>query len=344
MSNKISIDIGSRYLHIAEGDYQKGILTVQNSQSFELPQNCLDAESVTGSEALAEMITTSLRAGEFRARDVILTINATHAIIRELDLPKSKPKELDSMVKNEMHQTFHILNTDIIQYKEIGKTSDIDGVTLDRYRVAAIDKDFVDGYNNILDRTHLKAIAMDININAIDKLLSWAETVNDTKLGEKGVMLIDFGHSVLTVYIYSEDQTLFYRHLNIGSAEIDSILKNTFYKTDIEARTFKEKINFFDQSDDSEPYFEALKPFFYHMSDEVRKLSTFYINRSKGNSIGSCFLFGQGSELPGLADYWSTNLNLPTEKLLSVSKGNSKVTIQNPAHLNAIAALIRHQK
>lgn len=342
--SKISIDIGSRFLHVAEGDYQKGQLTVQNSQSFEIPSNCLDAETVIDGQLLADTVSNALKAGEFRAKEAILTINATHAIIREIDLPKAKPKELDSMIKNEMHQTFHVLNTDIIQYKEIGKAADSDGAALDRYRAAAIDKDFVEGYYQVLERTGLKAAAMDINVNAIDKLLGWTDTLNQTKIEDKGVMLIDFGHSITTVYIYSKEQPLFYRHLNIGSAEIDNLLMSTFYKQETEAKNFKEKLNFFDQSEDTALYFDALKPFFYHMNDEVRKLSTFYINRSKSTSIGNCFLFGQGSQMLGFPEYWSTGLNLPTEKLVSVGRAGSVVTVKNPAHFNAIAALIRNQK
>lgn len=342
--SKISIDIGSRFLHVAEGDYQKGQLTVQNSLSFEIPPNCLDAETVIDGLLLADTVSNALKTGQFKAKEAILTINATHAIIREIDLPKAKPKELDNMIKNEMHQTFHVLNTDIIQYKEIGKAVESDGSTLDRYRAAAIDKDFVEGYYHVLERTGLKAVAMDINVNAIDKLLDWADTVNQTKLEDKGVMLIDFGHSVTTVYIYAKDQPLFYRHLNIGSEEIDNLLMSNFYKSATEARTFKEKMNFFEQSEDTALYFDALKPFFYHLSDEVRKLSTFYINRSKSNSIGNCFLFGQGSEMLGFPEYWNTGLNLPTEKLVSVGRAGSVVKVKNPAHFNAVAALIRNQK
>jgi nucleoside diphosphate kinase len=43
------------------------------------------------------------------------------------------------MIRNEMQQTFHVIKSDIIQYKEIGKIVDHDGSKLKRYRVAALD-------------------------------------------------------------------------------------------------------------------------------------------------------------------------------------------------------------
>ena len=343
MSTKISIDIGSKNIHIAEGDFQKGLLTVQGSQSFELPSSCVSAETIEDSQLLADTIKSSLKAGQFSAKDAIITTNATHAIIRELDFPKAKPKELDQMIKTELYQTFHVLNTDIIQYKEIAKVESSDGDMLDRYRVAAIDQDYVNNYYNILELTGLKAIAMDLNINGIDKLLGWADSINEKPLDDNTVMLVDFGHSATTVYIYKKGQPMFYRHLNIGSSEIDNLLKNTFYIQDSEAKALKEKMEFFGTSTEAVPYFEALKPFFYHLNDEIRKLIAFYTNRSKESSVNYCYLFGQGAGILGLDNYWSISMNMPVEKIQSISKANATVKLLNPEHLNAIAALIRYQ-
>ena len=343
MSTKISIDIGSRNIHIAEGDYQKGVLTVRGSQSFEIPPGCIAAEAIEDSQLLADTIKSSLKAGQFNAKDAILTVNATHAIIRELDFPKSKPKELDQMIKTELYQTFHVLNTDIIQYKEIAKVESSDGDILERYRVAAIDQDYINSYYNVLELTGLKAVAMDLNINCIDKLLSWADSINEKLLDDQTAMFLDFGHSVTTVYIYKKDQPMFYRHLNIGSSEIDNLLMNTFYIQDSEVRALKEKMDFFGTSTEAVPYFEALKPFFYHLNDEIRKLIAFYSNRLKDNSVNCCYLFGQGIGLQGLANYWSTSMNMPVEKVQSVGKAGATVKVLNPEHLNAIAALIRYQ-
>lgn len=344
MSNKISIDIGSKNLHIAEGDFQKGVLTVKGGQSFELPPGCVASEAIEDGALLTETLANYLKAGEFTAKEAILTINATHAIIRELDFPKAKPKELDSMIKNEMYQTFHVLNTDVIQYKAIGQTADNDGALLDRYRVAAIEHDNVDHFHTLLERAGLKAVAMDINVNAIDKMVQWADSLNEKAIDDKTVLLIDFGHSVTTIYICTKNQPLFYRNLSMGSAEIDGVLKSTFYMEEADAVEFKKNTDFFANTTEAVPYFEALKPFLYHMNDEIRKLIAFYSNRNKEGGVSSCYVFGQGAELTGLIDYWGSSLNLPMEKLQSFSRGGSMVKVKHPAQLNAIAALIRYQE
>jgi type IV pilus assembly protein PilM len=342
--SRTCIDIGSKYIHIAEGDYQKNQLTVLKSGSSEISGECFDDEMVVNDELLAETIKSLAQREGFSLKEIVITINGTHSIIREVDIPHSKPKDLDDIVKNEMYQTFHILNTDIIQYKRIDRPLDEEDEGLDRYRVAAIDKDFVESYFRTARRLGGKRMSMDLNINAIDKLLDWADTLNETATDEKGFLLIDFGHTITTVYIYSKNQPLFYRHLNIGSSDIDKVLIDTFHREEKEAESFKKDMNFFDEKEDTVPYFEALKPILYHMVDEVRKLATFYINRSKGSSIGKCFLAGQGSNLPGFPQYWSISLGISTEKLQSISRGTTVIPLDNPGHLNAVAGLIRHKK
>lgn len=343
MSTKLSIDIGCSNLHIAEGDFQKGNLIIRGCQSFDLAPGCLGSERIMDAQLLSDTIQTAVKAAGFNTKEAIITVNGTHAIIRELELPKSKPKELKGMIKNEMHQTFHVLNSDIIQFKEIGKAIGEDGLTLDRYRVAAIDQNFVEGYYQALVRAGLKASAMDLNVNAIDKLLGWADRINEKGIEDRAVLLLDFGHSKTTVYIWMKDQPLFYRHLNIGSVELNNILKNTFYMQDADAKNLKEKTDFFRSKEEVAPYFEAMKPFLYHMNDEVRKLITFYMNRTKCNGIDTCYLFGQGSLLAGLEDYWHTSLNMPCEIVNSVGNANYKVSLSSPGHLNAVAALLRYQ-
>jgi hypothetical protein len=45
----------------------------------------------------------------------------------------------------------------------------------------------------------------------MDKLLTWADSINDRPYGEDAVMLLDFGHSLTTLYIVSKGRPIFHR-------------------------------------------------------------------------------------------------------------------------------------
>lgn len=354
MKTRVSIDIGSRNIHIVEGGFQKGQLSLRRSQSFELPENSIADETIKDPDLLANALSNALKTGKFHNGDAVLTINASHAVIRELDLPHSKPKELDSMIKNEMFQTFHIQKTDIIQYKEIGKI-DSDGDRLKRYRVAAIDQAIVESFLGVMSKAKLKASVMDVNINAVDKLLSWTDSINERPFGEDAVMLLDFGQSLTTLYIVAKGKPLFYRNINISSGSMDSILLSAAqqqYEDSLDvvpkdvttdARSIKEKKNLFAGTPEAAPFYSALQPFFYRLNDEIRKVAAFYNDRSQGSSISTIYLFGKGSELLGLPEHLTGSLSLTAEKLRTIGRRYASIKVE-PAHLNAIAALIRIEK
>ena len=140
MKSTLSIDIGSKNLHIAEGLNVKGKLNISQMECFEIPKGCLNGERVENVELLSESIKDAIKKANFNFSDVIFTFNACNAVVRDIDLPPAKPKETESMVKSELVQTFNILPEDIIQFKEIEKVEGANGEKLNRYRATVIAK------------------------------------------------------------------------------------------------------------------------------------------------------------------------------------------------------------
>ena len=340
----LSIDIGSKNLHFAEGSYNKGGLVVQKAQTYPIPEGCMKDEFVENPTRLAETIRDCIKLGGFQAKEVILTLNSCNAIVRDMDLPTAKPKDLDKMIRTELKQTFNIITTDVIQYKLIEKVNSESGLPLNRYRVIAIDSDIVESFHVLLKSAKLKAIAMDINLNAIEKLFTNVNMVNERLIGDETIMLMDFGDIYTTLYFCTKGRPVFYRHIKLGSREIEKSISDETYTPISEIQALKESgYSFFSEEEAAKKYYALLKPFFYKFNDEIRKIMSFYSSRAGIPPVGYLYLFGQGSELEGLPAYFESNLNVPTEKIKSVSSiniGNAEQLL--PANLNAIGALIRY--
>jgi type IV pilus assembly protein PilM len=314
----LSIDVGKKNIHIVEGSYQKNNIVVERMAKVEVPEGVFQGEMISNPSLLAETITNATQI--FAPKEAVVTLNAYGAVIRDIDLPTGKPKEIAGMIKNEMIQTYHIDLDDIIQYKKIDKVTSEDGATLDRYRAAAINLEIVDSYYNTLSETKLKPYAMDININAIDKLFAREIIINDKLSKESGIMLIDFGDTLTTVYIVSKGNPIFFRQLDSGCGEIEKIFSDKSFESEQDIRKMKEDgFNFFGGSEESEKYFNILRPFFYNLTDEIRKVFSFYTSRSNVGNIEQIFLFGGGSNLAGFAEYCENNFGVPTEQVLSIS-------------------------
>ena len=345
MKNIISIDIGSKNLHMAEGSYDKGKLIVNKTDSYRVPEGSITKERVTNQAELGDAILYALKLCNYSDKNVTITMNAAeHTIIKELEFPKAKSKELSSMIHNEMIQVHNILATDIIQYKEIETNKEEDN-NLNKYRIASISKDFVDDYYNTLKNVNLKPVNMDININAIDKMFTWAESFNGQEIkNDEAILLIDFGHSNTSVYIASKGRPLFYRHINMGLGKIDKILSGELFISPEEIEKIKQNENFFEQSmsESENNKYSELIPYFYNLNDEIRKILTFFRGRFRDIQVSRGYTFGNGSELKSFSEFWDLNLNLPIDQLHSIKGKNSQEINVNPAHINAISALIRN--
>lgn len=340
----ISIDIGSKNLHAARGSYNKGVLQVDQTASYEVPDGAITREWVSNTELLGDAISFLLKLANYNGKQVILTMNAADPLmVRDLDFPKAKPKELDLMVQNEMHQVHNALKTDIIQYKQI-RNDDADGA-LQRYRAASISQNFVDQYYSTIKDLGLKPYVMDVNLNAIDKLYQYAAGFNGDRIDKScATLLIDFGHRTTSVYILSDAHAMFFRHINIGSSEVDRLLEQDFPLLSTEERLHKKHndpiltqmpIGTLDDE------YSNLRPHFYRLNDEIRKVLTFFRGRFRDIRIERGYIFGNASQLKGYSEFWDLNLNLPIEPLKTIeSKTGAKISVE-PGNVNAIAALIR---
>ena len=343
MKSILSIDIGSKNLHCVEGSYQNGKLSVKQMQSFEIPKGCLNGELVDNVELLSETIKDAIKKANFNYSEVVLTINACNAVVRDIDLPAGKPKEIEGMIKSELLQTFNILPDDIIEFKPIEKIIGDVGVNLTRYRVTIVSRDIVSSYHNLVSASNLKVKALDVNFNAIDKLLKNNLSVNGNSIKDEAIMFIDYGHTFSTIYIKYNEDPVFYRHLTIGSGEIEKMLYEETRLPIEEFLKMKENGYLFVKEDPNSPrYYAILKQYFHRFNDEIRKILSFYNSRTSASQVSSIYLFGKGSELEGLSEYFSSRLNVNVEMLKSISNINEidSEMLLHP-YINAVGALIR---
>lgn len=344
MGSLLAIDVGKKNLHMAEGNLSKNGLVVERVASFPLPKGIFNGESIMNLPALTDAIGNAVKAFGFRTKDAVVTFDAYGAVIRDIDLPMGKPKEIASMIKTEMRETYHVSPEDVIQYKVIDKVISESGAPLDRYRVTAINKEIVEAYHDVLTEAKLKPVAMDININAIDKLLAGEVMINDKLTSEAGTMVIDFGEILTTVYIVTRGKPIFFRQLDFGSSEIEKLISEETMKPEEDIIKMKEEgFNVFGGNEEEETYAAILRPFFYSLTDEIRKIIGFYTSRSGAAGMDRVFLCGGGSNLFGLGDFLEASIGAPAEQIAKISNVKIKDSaIPIASFMNAIGALIRY--
>ena len=344
MNSLLSIDLGSQNLHIVEGSFQKNVLKVLRMGSFPVPEDCMKGDVILDVDEVANTLINGIKSFGSKSKEVAVTINAISSLIRDVELPLAKPKELEGMIRNELMQSYHVTDNHEIQYKLIESVKAPDGAAMNRYRAIALELPVIESHYRLVLKAKKKPIAMDVNINAIDKLLSLTNQVNEKPLDTGASMFIDFGHRSTTIYIYSKGLPLFYRHLNMGSGEIEKIISEEILSSVEEVRALKESgLDLFNDDEKAKTYFQYLRPYFYSFNDEMRKIVSFYSARNKGITVERAYLFGGGGRLAGLPGYWESNLNIPVETVQTISSLNLPQDHKDLGlYLNSIGALIRY--
>lgn len=340
--DQLAIDIGSEKIKMIQGFYRKGEFNISKIGVIQLPKYYIENEYVKNPDELAKEISNFIRAEKFKAKNAIITIKAVEAVIRDIDLPKCSPKELRPIIKNEMIHSYHANEANMIQYKLIDSKKDDKGNQTNRYRAASVNHEMISGYQELLKKAKLSPIAMDINVNCIDKLIKVLKNINDYQISNKTIMLVDFGAVYTSVYIYSAGNQKVFRNLDIGSQEIEKKISEELFVSPEDAKKMKEQdYNFLVSGSENEQYYNVLKSYFYNLIEELRNIIRFYNDRVEQNSIDQIFTMGGGCSLFGLTEFLQSNLNIETQAINKINVKNKKQNYDLHEYLNALGALIR---
>jgi type IV pilus assembly protein PilM len=242
--------------------------------------------------------------GTINTRRVAATIPASRAYSRVMSVPtKLSKKELDDAVRFEAEQYIPIPIDDLyIDYISAGNLAGENREVL----VVAVPKKIVDSYMNFLELLGLDVCALETTISAASRIISFTENSNDIP-----TILIDLGS-------LSVDLTVFDKNLVVngtipgGGDDFSNRIAEKLSVDKVEANTIKTKYGL-GVSKQQADIRDALKPQLDSLIKEIRRVVRYYEERTAGKStIGQIITMGGGANMPGLVDYLTDNLRVPT--------------------------------
>lgn len=241
--------------------------------------------------------------GTVTTRRVAATIPAAKAYSRVMTVPsKLNKKDLDDAVKIEAEQYIPMsLDEMYLDYMTSPGQGDEQDVL-----VVAVPKRIVDSYMRFFELIGLEVCALETTISAASRIIAEAENSNDVP-----TILIDLGS-------LSVDLTVFDKILIVngtipgGGDNFSSRIAEKLNISKAEANTMKTKYGL-GVSKKQPEIREALKPQLESLIKEIRRVVRYYEERTEGKStIGQIITMGGGANMPGLVDYLTDNLRIPT--------------------------------
>ncbi|NFS28627.1 pilus assembly protein PilM [Clostridium botulinum] len=341
----VAFDIGSTNIKIAEGTYYKGILSIENLIDIPTPTEAIIDGNIEKKELLVSILQKALNENGINAKEGICTNNSSLIINREILIPDVKEEELDTVVRYEIQQYLPInLDDYVLQMTKIGEEFSDEGKKLE-IRAIAYPEKMAKGYYDLLMALNLKPFALDVNYNALNKLLNHIEVINNHKLNiEESLVFIDMGATSLDVNIYNNGVLKFTRIIKAGGKYLDEILYENMNIPIEETEKFKSQ-----DIDLKEEELEFQNQIIIDTLDEwvdkIEKIIQFYKSKNFDDDINKIFIYGRTSRIKNLEQYITSKIGIETIKIRNIPEiindSNIEVDENIDNFINAVGSLIR---
>ncbi|HBJ1647411.1 pilus assembly protein PilM [Clostridium botulinum] len=341
----VAFDIGSTNIKIAEGTYYKGILSIEKLIDIPTPAESIIDGNIEKKELLVSILQKALNDNGINAKEGICTNNSSLIINREILIPDVKDEELDTVVRYEIQQYLPInLDDYVLQMTKIGEEFSDEGKKLE-IRAIAYPEKMAKGYYDLLMDLNLKPFALDVNYNALNKLLNHIEVINNCKLNiEESFVFIDMGSSSLDVNIYNNGVLKFTRIIKAGGKYLDEILYENMNIPIEEIEKFKSH-----DIDLKEEELEFQNQIIIDTLDEwidkIEKIIQFYKSKNFDDDINKIFIYGRTSRIKNLEQYIISKIGIETIKIRNIPEiindSNIEVDENIDNFINVIGSLIR---
>jgi type IV pilus assembly protein PilM len=243
--------------------------------------------------------------GKIGTRRVAAAIPAARAYTRLMTLPSNLGrKQLDEAVRFEAEQYIPMslddLYLDYTKHAVHGENTEV--------LVVAVPKKIVDSYMAFLKLIGLEACTLETSILAAARLIG--ET--DSSRGLPTV-LIDFGSISVDLTVYDHVPIVNGTVLG-GGDDFTKRIAERLGVTPQEAHTIKTKYGL-SLSKRQREITEALDPILQELIKEIRRIVRYYDERAENKTkIEQIITMGGGAHMPGLNDYLTDHLRMPTRR------------------------------
>lgn len=355
------LDVGSKTTKLVVGKFNGDNLIIDMiNGAVNTKNSCIDGKIIEKNE-VQNTIRNLINASNVKIKNTVITMESTEFIRKDLEIASVPNADVLGVVSFGMAQYLPTdINSYIIQVKNIEEINE-KASKKKKVSVGVMPKAIITGYVELTDELNLEREAMDMNSNALEKLLSLEiENNQRSELAYRNVVFIDMGHSFFNISIYNNGKYLFNKVLNIGGSMIDSVISDIMNTTSEEAEMIKIENNEMYTAMDLQYKFgnTVEKPkskedrilnetlyIYDSWTSEINQVLKYYTTRNRNNSINEIYLYGGGSFINGIDEYFEKKLQIPTKDFIDFSCIKLPTLELNKNilnYLNAIGALIRY--
>lgn len=341
----LSIDLGTNFIKVAEGKYQKDKLSLNKVVQIPTPEGCIADGKIINAQAIIDVLSFLIKENSIRAKDVIFTTNSSSIINRDILIPVVQEEEMETVIRYEIQQYLPInLDDYIIQFIVLDEIVDDTGAKL-KINVTSFPERMANTYYNVVNALELNPYALDVTYNSINKLANYSKyTSNNGQIIGGTVAFVDMGATSINVAIFKNGKLDFTRMIKSGGDNIDYALSQSLNMSIKSTESLKIKDGDLLRNSEEDILNLTIRKSVDDILEELERILQFYSNKSN-TTIDKIYIYGGTSNLKNIELYIKNKLNISVDNIEDIPNIDftSKDLINENLgqYLNAISAIIR---
>lgn len=239
--------------------------------------------------------------GELTTRRAAMALPSYRSFSRAMQLPHLTGNDLRQAVELEMEQYIPVPLKDLyLDYTVTRRSAN----EIELFAVG-VPREVVDSYLGLAQTMGMEPVLIETTMAAASRLFGL------DKNSDVASVIIDFGSLTADIGIYNKT-TLVTGTVPAGGMVFTQLIKEKLKVSEAEAGYIKTRYGL-SKSKKQEVIVSALKPTLQKIIAEIRRMSRYYEERyGSTNTISQVVILGGGSNMPGLGDYITETLRIPT--------------------------------
>lgn len=295
-NSMLGVDIGSSSIKIVQLSRGQNP-TLETYGMVDTPEPISSQTTDEMVHKIAALLSNLLEKAGATTKECVMSLPNSAVFTSVIDMPKMGDKEMESAMQYEAKKYVPLpfsevtLSWTVISENEDGRSNKV--------LLIAVPKQIRDIYIKLFQTAGLNLDIIEIEALSLIRALVVDKTKND--------VIIDIGAKVTSVNFVRGGTLQLTRNLSIGGDTITDRIAQALNLNQPRAEQFKRDFGL--RGTDFLP--EAVKPVLAVVKGEVNQMVNLY--KTHNVMTDRIVLVGGGSQLPGIVDYFKTELGIPTE-------------------------------
>lgn len=330
----LAIDIGSRNIHIVEGEYRAKRFKIARTVTTLTPEGTVMDGEIVGPEEIITKLRNTIQKNKLTSKNVVFTINPGSMISRKFIIPNVKKAEALPILQNEMDALMNFTEPHIVDYTDADATEE--GTF--SIETVALSKETIKQYFDIAKALKLRPTALDIHQNAVYKFIL---TCND--IDYKNIIVADLGNSYMNTYLFRDSQRVFARRMLINTEQYERTLVSLG-----KLKALNTDFSLLDLSPQALTQDSVLENtitlYLSNIIDQLQRVMQFHMSmgtKDQVSQVSNIYLSGAMANMKGITEYIQSYIDIPVVTIDSIADERVCKMDRLPQYLNAVGSLIR---